>query len=75
MKKKTAHKIINPILFVLILNQAVTALEDPDGHVRDHSRRRRLYFGRPCHYPSHIELQLDQAKLLPQITHVIQSLE
>ena len=26
MKKKTAHKIINPILFVLILNQAVTAL-------------------------------------------------
>jgi hypothetical protein len=26
MKKKTAHKIINPIMFVLIINQAVTAL-------------------------------------------------
>jgi hypothetical protein len=46
-------------------NNGIAALEALDGDVRDHSRRRRIYFGRPCRRPFNIELQLDKSKLLP----------
>lgn len=38
MKKNTAHKILNPILLVLIVNQAITAL------LSDHLSRKTFEF-------------------------------